>query len=412
MQIKYFKPIVLFFILIVSVTIYGNPLNPLENFKIVLSWSSFGAELEAVLIIPDPESGVGYPLRGSLPAESPNGYVNASGDLNDNPEITKEIFTIRKFSPGIYQIWVKNKFIEEGYGNDDLFSDESDVFSDSKARVDFYSSDELIKTISLPSQTNGMVWLPAEIEGSTKNIIEVNECYPHLRAIYGKIIDAVNGNPLESALVIIKNRDTKETVERAVSDKSGQFIIPVDPGRYIIYIGKKTYIPDKFIVDVLHDFPRSVHAVLTQIIPSQNYRIILTWDRFPVDVDAHLRGPHPGHKDFHIYWNRKALIKGKNFLDRDDTQSYGPETITIHGLDPGTYKYTVHNYSGRKETAGDALSRGNIQVRIYNGDQMLKTYRLPPGTAGNYWRVFEIDGNTGLIRDINQTGFESDPEKL
>jgi len=114
MQIKYIKATVLLFILIVSAAIYSNPLTPLENFKIVLSWSSFGAELEAVLIIPDPESGVGYPLRGSLPAESPNGYVVAGGDLNDNPEITKEIFTIRKFTPGIYQIWVKKQIHRRG----------------------------------------------------------------------------------------------------------------------------------------------------------------------------------------------------------------------------------------------------------------------------------------------------------
>jgi len=37
---------------------------------------------------------------------------------------------------------------------------------------------------------------------------------------------------------------------------------------------------------------------------------------------------------------------------------------------------------------------------------------MPPGTSGNYWRVFEIDGETATIRDINQTGFEKDPDEL
>ena len=412
MKLKFFQNTIILLIIFLIILLHADPLPPLENFKIILSWSTFGSELEAVLIIPDPESGVGYPLNGSLPGESPNGYVVASGDISSNPEIGTETFTIRKFTPGIYQIWVKNKFIEEGFSDEDIFGSEEDVFSGSNARVDFYLDDQLIKSIAIPSDASGMVWLPAEIEGSTKNITEVNECYSQLRAIHGKVIDAVTGDPLETTLVIIKNRDTKETVGRAISDKTGKFIVSVDPGRYVVYIGKKTYISDKFKVDVMHDFPRSVHAVLTKIIPSQDYRIILTWDRFPVDVDAHLRGPHPDHEDFHIYWNRRSLIKGKNFLDRDDTRSYGPETITIYGLDPGTYRYTVHNYSGRSETSGDALSRGNINVKIYNGDQLLKEYQMPSGTSGSYWRVFEIDGETATIRDINQTGFEKDPDEL
>ena len=302
--------------------------------------------------------------------------------------------------------------MEEGFGEEDFFGADEDVFTNSKAQVDFYDNDRLIKTIQIKAGAIGRVWLPAELNGNDKQITELNETYPHLRAIYGNIVDAVSGDPLNSALVIVKNSDTKETVTRAISDSSGMFVIPVDHGRYVVYIGKKQYISDKFWVEVMDDFPQSVQAVLTKILPSENYRIILTWDRYPIDVDAHLRGPNPGKKDFHIYWNRRTLVKGKRFLDRDDTSSFGPETITIHGLDPGTYTYTVHNYSGRYANSGDALSRGNVMVKIYNGDHLLKLFRMPEGTEGNYWRVFTIDGETGEISDINQTGFESNPEAL
>ncbi len=393
-----------------NINLFADHPLPAEDYKIVVSWSSFGSELEAALVVPDLQKGVGFTLNGSVPGESPNGYVIASGDVSTSPEISKEIFIIKRFTPGIYQIWVKNKFIEEGFGADDFFGTEENVFADSKAQVDFYDNDRLIKSIQIKSDITGMVWLPAEIDGSDKKITEVNEAYARLRAIYGKVIDAVTGDPLNETLVIVKDRDTKETVTRAISDSSGKFIIPVDHGRYVVFTGKKQYISDKFWVDVMGDFPQSVHAVLTKIIPSQDYRIILTWDRYPIDVDAHLRGPHPGKEDFHIYWNRRTQVKGKKYLDRDDTASFGPETITIYGLDPGTYQYTVHNYSGRNETSGDALSRGNIVVKIYNGDHLLKMYQMPAGTEGNYWRVFEIDGESGEITDVNQTGFESDPE--
>jgi len=404
----FFGSLILFAVVMAS----ADPLPPIENYKIVLSWSSFGSELEAALIEPDLQTGVGYSLNGSVPGKTPNGYAISSGDISTSPEISKEIFTIKRFKTGIYQIWVKNKFIEEAFGDEDFFGTDEDVFSNSRAQVEFYDNDRLVKSINIKPDVHGMVWLAAEIEFPGKTIIDVNETYPKLRAIYGTVIDAVNGNPLESALIIVKNRDTKETIGRVISDNTGRFIVPVDHGRYTIYIGKKQYIYDRFSVDVLQDFPRSVHAVLTKIIPPQDYRIIMTWDRYPIDVDAHLRGPHPDHDDFHIYWNRRTQIKGKKYLDRDDTSSFGPETITIYGLDPGIYRYSVHSYSGRNLSSGDALSRGNIVVRLYNGDQLLKEYKMPPGTEGNYWKVFEIDGDTGEIRDINQTGFESDPEKL
>ncbi|GEM_PF-773654 len=390
----------------------AEPLPPIESYKIVLAWSSFGSELEAALIEPDTQTGVGYSLNGSVPGETPNGYISSSGDISTSPEISKEIFTIKRFKTGIYQIWIKNKFVEEGFGDEDFFGSGEDVFSNSKAQVEFYDNDRLVKSISIRSDAQGMVWLAAEFDGLSKTITEINETYPKLRAVYGTVIDAANGSALESALVIVKNQDTKETVGRAVTDSSGRFTIAVDHGRYVVYIGKKQYISDRFNVDVLSDFPRSVYAVLTKIIPPQDYRIILTWDRYPIDIDAHLRGPHPGNDDFHIYWNRRTKVKGKKYLDCDDTSSFGPETITIYGLDPGIYRYNVHNYSGRNLSSGDALSRGNITVRLYNGDQMLKEYKMPPGTEGNYWKVFEIDGDTGEIMDVNQSGFESDPEKL
>lgn len=386
--------------------------QPAGDFRIVVTWSAFGSELEAALAEPNIQSGVGYILTGSIPGETPDGSATASGDVTDDPEIGKEEFTISRFKSGTYQIWIKNKFIEESFGENDLFGTAEDVFINSNACVNFYENGQVVKSIRIQSDAEGIVWLAAEIDGSSRTITEVNRTYSRLRAIYGSVIDAVTGDALENALVIVKNRDTKETTGRAISDTDGQFVVPVDHGRYTVYIGKKQYISDRFDVDVLLDFPSTVHAVLTKIIPPQDYRIVLTWGRYPVDVDAHLRGPHPGHQDFHIYWNRRTLIKGKKYLDRDDTSSFGPETITIYGLDPGIYRYTVHNYSGRHKTGGDDLSRGNITVKIYNGDQLLKEYHMPPGTPGNYWKVFAIDGETGQIRDINQTGFESDPEEL
>ena len=56
MKLKFFQNIVIFLIILLIIPLHADLLPPLENFKIILSWSTFGSELEAVLIIPDPES--------------------------------------------------------------------------------------------------------------------------------------------------------------------------------------------------------------------------------------------------------------------------------------------------------------------------------------------------------------------
>ena len=384
-----------------------------DDFQIVLEWSNFASELEAVLLIPTKDAAVPEPLLGSLPGKSSNQYVISSGDISTDPEFAQEIFTVRKFSPGTYQLWVKSKFIEEGFGDADFFlDDENSAFDGSEARVKVIKNKQLLRTIRIPNTAAGLAWLALEIDGSSQEIIEINQTFARLRAIHGSVIDAQNGGPIHTALVIVKNRDTREVVGRAITDESGKFMISVDPGRYDIYIGKGTYISDKFEVDILQDFPRTIQAVLSQIVPPKDYRIVLTWDRFPVDVDAHLRGPHPGHGDFHLYWNNPVEINGKKYLDRDDRNSFGPETITIRDIDPGIYVYSVHNYSGRNATSGTALSQGDITVKVFNGDKLIKSYRLPQGEPGNYWKVFKLDGSSGQFIDINQTGFVSNPNNL
>ncbi|MCK4296928.1 MAG: hypothetical protein KAX28_09790, partial [Candidatus Marinimicrobia bacterium] len=93
-------PVYLIIQLLTFSTAFGDPLTPLEDYRIVLSWSTFGSELEAVLIVPNVETGVGTPLSGSVPGETSNKYVFSTGDVPPEPSITLETFTIRKFSPG------------------------------------------------------------------------------------------------------------------------------------------------------------------------------------------------------------------------------------------------------------------------------------------------------------------------
>ncbi|WP_026972160.1 tetratricopeptide repeat protein [Aliagarivorans marinus] len=124
-------------------------------------------------------------------------------------------------------------------------------------------------------------------------------------------------------------------------------------------------------------------------------RIVLTWGAKPSDLDSHLT-----YSGNHIAWYAK---EGNNaHLDVDDTDSYGPETITITQRKQGDrYVYMVRDYSNRDQLNSSALSRSNARVEVYVGRTLIRSYQVAEGIEANNWVVFGID-ESGAFHDINQ----------
>ena len=123
-------------------------------------------------------------------------------------------------------------------------------------------------------------------------------------------------------------------------------------------------------------------------------RIVLNWGKYPSDLDSHLS--FPGN---HIFFQRKEGSLAN--LDVDDTDSYGPETITIENKKFGeTYHYFVHDYSNIKDPDSYMLSESGAKVFVYVGQSLVKTYYIPKNKKGNVWNLFKINEN-GEIIDIN-----------
>lgn len=123
-------------------------------------------------------------------------------------------------------------------------------------------------------------------------------------------------------------------------------------------------------------------------------RAVLTWGANPSDLDSHL-----AYENNHIYFSKK--IGSKAHLDVDDTNSYGPETITIVKKKEGKkYLYAIHNYSKKNSPSSKGLARSGATVRVYIGQTLVRTYKATPQKTGNIWVVFGIDEN-GAFQDIN-----------
>jgi tetratricopeptide (TPR) repeat protein len=123
-------------------------------------------------------------------------------------------------------------------------------------------------------------------------------------------------------------------------------------------------------------------------------RVVLTWGQTPADLDSHIA--YPGN---HIYFQAQQGLDAN--LDVDDTDSFGPETITLEKKHFGeTYVYAVHDYTNSENPTATDLSNSQAKVFVYVGQSLVRTYYVPKNQTGNLWTVFRISGS-GDFQDIN-----------
>lgn len=126
----------------------------------------------------------------------------------------------------------------------------------------------------------------------------------------------------------------------------------------------------------------------------EQFRVVLNWGDTPADLDLHVVYPNN-----HLFFQNK---QGKDaFLDVDDTDGLGPETITVGTRHQGEkYVFAVHNYSANEKYGTKSLSNSKAKVFVYVGQSLIGSYYVKPDQVGALWVLFAVDGN-GSIRDIN-----------
>ncbi|GEM56875.1 hypothetical protein B0A78_04000 [Flavobacterium columnare NBRC 100251 = ATCC 23463] len=124
-------------------------------------------------------------------------------------------------------------------------------------------------------------------------------------------------------------------------------------------------------------------------------RIVLSWGQRPLDIDSHL-----SYQGGYVCYYQMDAVNAK--LDVDDTDSFGPETITISKkLQGKKYVYAVHNFSDKDNPNNANLANiSRAKVYVYIGNTLIKTYTPQAGKVGTVWIPFIIDENGNLV-DIN-----------
>lgn len=243
-------------------------------------------------------------------------------------------------------------------------------------------------------------------------------------AVEGNVIDALSGQSVKDAVIKLRkgwNRTSggycTNIFGQAKSTKTssnGHFSISMSAGAYTVEITKSGYITGYYNVvasgSALSLSLAQTTMVLTPVLDSDEYRIVLTWGASPSDLDSHLTYYQGSTQKEHVYFHHNnGSINGNAdiSLDLDDMSSYGPETITLK-LDPsyfeenGKFSYSVHDYSNKSSSISKSMSLSNATVSVYAGNTLMRTFHIPKDNVGTVWHVFDIvDEGTSGLRFVN-----------
>ncbi|MFP4469914.1 MAG: YfaP family protein [Bacteroidales bacterium] len=199
-----------------------------------------------------------------------------------------------------------------------------------------------------------------------------------------RFFDALTGNPIKGAVVEIDETGVYET------DHEGKVKFPriIEDGGLTVRFQAEGYIPTDLTVEVIAATIFNNRISISPQMAMEYFRVILDWGRNPDDLDAHFMK----EDDYHIsYRNMKTAKDGVATLDRDDTDKFGPETITVREIESDAgYAFWVQDFSNRNDDNSRRLSRSGAAVKVYGNGKLLEYVTVPEGQRGNKWNVFII----------------------
>lgn len=219
----------------------------------------------------------------------------------------------------------------------------------------------------------------------------------------GVITNAITGQPLKNVALYVRNGWNNTNVGNVIgvgfTDDNGAWRFNLPVGNYTLYATMDGFIGIAINIFVTESETTAQNGSISPVVTTGDYRVVLTWGERPYDLDSHLRQQYPdGGLGYHVFFSdRDGYSRDEHVcnLDVDDTDSYGPETVTLTTQEGDIYYYYIHRYSSSGE-----LGTSSALVRIYRGDTMLGSFNVPTDQADlRYWNVFAIKEGRLIIRN-------------
>ena len=262
-----------------------------------------------------------------------------------------------------------------------------------------------LKTADNVTVTSGSI-LPFEILGSS--------------IVSGKVLNSQTGGGVGNVEVGFykstgaAGNEFETLIFKLYTDSYGAYYLGDLPfGSFNVKMTSEGFFENTILnVDIVTGENNVGEATIVEEVSEGQVRIVLSWGESPSDLDSHLTGLNSTGERFHVYYSDDFVNDGTEaYLDVDDTDSWGPETITIHQYVDGVYRYSIHNYSDQSTEGGMGIYNSPTKVEIYNSNGIIGTFTPKPFTAGagNTWRVFEftIANNIVNITTIDEYVYAS-----
>ena len=216
--------------------------------------------------------------------------------------------------------------------------------------------------------------------------------------ISGTVTNAVDGLTIPGVIVTLDSDST-------ITDENGQyeFYLSLENRSYLVYSSVDSFCPYHGSFIIPNDYSSNsftFNLSMSPIPEPGEIRMVLNWGENPSDLDSHLKTPQINGQEYHIMYNNRGSSESIPFvtLDVDDTNGYGPETITIKQAYGGIYLYYIYQYSSNGEFSGSGAS-----IQIFNSpDCDGERIQVPIEGSGRYWYVCDINGQDGTINVINR----------
>jgi hypothetical protein len=212
-----------------------------------------------------------------------------------------------------------------------------------------------------------------------------------------------------------------------VVDGNAMFVLPSPPATVDLANNQSVTVPVEFRADGLPSTQRGtlrlnyagaagaatarvelVGEVIPPPVTETAISINLSWNTNRTDVDLHL--VRPGGRVFAsdgsacYYrstdpdWGRRGDTTDNPFLDRDDVDGFGPETINLADTAPGAYNVYVHYYGDR------GLGASTPTVQLFLAGVAAGTFTRNGMRCDELWHVGTINWNgaTGTFQSVNQ----------
>jgi hypothetical protein len=205
---------------------------------------------------------------------------------------------------------------------------------------------------------------------------------PNVSIYTGTAISAVTSAPVPYSTVTLGPYNT-------VCDINGQFEITIDPNLVNVNTTQAVFSHYGFVDLYSYISSSGLFFPLSPNSATPLIRFVVTWGELPSDIDSYVRSP-----TYTIFYENGSG-SGPNgetaTLDVDDTNSFGPETITVNNYGTGKYQYWIHNYSN--EVTLSSIS--NAYAKVYIGNTLVLDRAISSATnwnnaAATYWYVCDV----------------------